>query len=122
MSGGISNAVDFSPAEVETLTALWCANDLSTFEIATAMRRSKNSIVGKAHRLGLPAKPSPIKLLTPEAISLRVALGAVDRQPHPPGHSATWGAITRGTLLDGCRYPRDTALLTSHPAARAAAA
>ena len=27
------------------------------------------------------------------------------REPLPPGHPASWGAITAGTLLDGAAYP-----------------
>ena len=49
----------WTPAEVTELMRLW-ATGLSTYKIADAMGRSKNSVVGKAHRLGLPARPSPI--------------------------------------------------------------
>jgi DNA-binding XRE family transcriptional regulator len=27
------------------------------------------------------------------------------REPLPPGHPRTWGAITAGTTLEGCPYP-----------------
>jgi hypothetical protein len=27
------------------------------------------------------------------------------REPLPPGHPRSWGAITTGTVLEGCPYP-----------------
>ena len=49
----------FSEAELRELRDLW-AQGISTAEIGRRMNRSKNSIVGKAHRLNLPARASPI--------------------------------------------------------------
>lgn len=43
----------------ERLAELWDSS-LSTVQIGKAMQSSKNSIVGKAHRLGLAERPSPI--------------------------------------------------------------
>lgn len=51
---------DWTPAAVERLRELW-ASGMSTAAIAREMKTSKNSIVGKAHRLQLPSRPSPIK-------------------------------------------------------------
>jgi hypothetical protein len=31
--------------------------------------------------------------------------GDPHRQPLPPGHDVSWGAITRGSCLEGVRYP-----------------
>ncbi|MDD4556605.1 MAG: GcrA family cell cycle regulator [Alphaproteobacteria bacterium] len=45
---------------VEELRKLW-AEGLTTSEIAKKLGVSKNSIVGKVHRLGLSGRPSPIK-------------------------------------------------------------
>ena len=45
---------------VDTLTKLW-AEGLSASEIGRRMEVSKNAVIGKAHRLGLPSRPSPIK-------------------------------------------------------------
>lgn len=57
MTGG-----GWSGADIIHLTDLWnqTAPELSTSKIAEIMGRSKNSIVGKAHRLDLPMRPSPI--------------------------------------------------------------
>ncbi|HVE20636.1 MAG TPA: GcrA family cell cycle regulator [Acidocella sp.] len=42
------------------LRALW-AEGLSSSEIGSRLNKSKNSVVGKAHRLHLPSRPSPIR-------------------------------------------------------------
>lgn len=45
---------------VDRLRAMW-AEGLTTGEIGKRLGVSKNSIVGKVHRLGLSGRPSPIK-------------------------------------------------------------
>jgi GcrA cell cycle regulator len=45
---------------VEQLSALW-QQGLSTAEIGRKLHISKNAVVGKAHRLMLTPRPSPIK-------------------------------------------------------------
>ena len=46
--------------KIKKLKKLWTAGK-STAEIAKALGMSKNSIIGKVHRLELSARPSPIK-------------------------------------------------------------
>lgn len=46
--------------KVAELTRLW-EQGLSTGEIGRRLDVSKNAVVGKAHRLGLASRPSPIK-------------------------------------------------------------
>lgn len=45
---------------IELLKVLW-AEGLTTGEIGKRLEVSKNAVVGKAHRLGLKGRPSPIK-------------------------------------------------------------
>jgi GcrA cell cycle regulator len=45
---------------IDELKALW-AEGLTTGEIGKRLGVSKNAVVGKAHRLGLKGRPSPIK-------------------------------------------------------------
>ncbi|WP_424136328.1 GcrA family cell cycle regulator [Roseomonas chloroacetimidivorans] len=52
--------MDWSAEAIEQLKALW-AEGHSTAEIGRRMGISKNAVVGKAHRLHLPARPSPIQ-------------------------------------------------------------
>jgi GcrA cell cycle regulator len=57
--GGDSPWTDAMTLELRTL---WAAKnpELPVSAIATRLRVSKNSVVGKAHRIGLPPRPSPI--------------------------------------------------------------
>ncbi len=54
------NGMDWTDQAVSTLRSLWDAGH-STAEIGLRMQVSKNAIVGKAHRLKLPPRPSPIR-------------------------------------------------------------
>lgn len=48
--------------QIGRLCDLWAQEPrIPTAEIGRQLDMSKNSIVGKAHRLGLPSRPSPIK-------------------------------------------------------------
>lgn len=51
---------------VEELKRLW-AEGVTTGEIGRRLNISKNSIVGKVHRLGLSGRPSPIKKKSEDA-------------------------------------------------------
>lgn len=50
----------WSPETIDRLRALW-DEGLPTAEIGRRLGTSKNSVVGKAHRLDLPQRPTPIK-------------------------------------------------------------
>lgn len=50
---------DWTAETIAHLRTLWTEGD-STAEIGRRMGISKNAVVGKAHRLGLPPRPSPI--------------------------------------------------------------
>lgn len=50
---------EWSEQLVQDLRDLW-AQGLSTAEIGVRLNLSKNAVVGKAHRLDLPGRPSPI--------------------------------------------------------------
>lgn len=52
--------MSWTDERIQELTSLW-QEGLSASEIGKRMGVSKNSIVGKAHRLNLPSRPSPIK-------------------------------------------------------------
>ncbi|WP_114377460.1 GcrA family cell cycle regulator [Elioraea thermophila] len=66
--------MEWTEEQIETLRRLW-AEGLSTAEIGRRMGISKNAVVGKAHRLHLPARPSPIR---------RGGEGAKPAAPRPP--------------------------------------
>jgi GcrA cell cycle regulator len=52
--------MDWNDETIARLRALW-AEGHSTAEIGRRMSISKNAVVGKAHRLNLAARPSPIR-------------------------------------------------------------
>ena len=52
--------MEWNDETIVRLRALW-NEGLSTAEIGRRMGVSKNAVVGKAHRLGLPPRPSPIR-------------------------------------------------------------
>jgi GcrA cell cycle regulator len=51
---------DWADSTIAQLRKFW-AEGLSTSEIGRRLKISKNAVVGKAHRLALPARPSPIR-------------------------------------------------------------
>lgn len=50
----------WTDAKIAQLREMWLSNTVSTAEIGRRLGVSKNAAVGKAGRLGLPSKPSPI--------------------------------------------------------------
>ena len=52
--------MEWNEETIAKLRALW-AEGLSTAEIGRRMGISKNAVVGKAHRLNLASRPSPIR-------------------------------------------------------------
>jgi GcrA cell cycle regulator len=51
---------EWDDASIAERRRLW-GGEMTTEQMARRMGRSKGSIIGKAHRLGLPGRPSPIK-------------------------------------------------------------
>ena len=62
MNGASTMASDFdwTTETIAHLRTLWTEGH-STAAIGRRMNTSKNSVVGKAHRLNLPPRPSPIR-------------------------------------------------------------
>lgn len=50
----------WTPERVAELERLW-ATGTTTAEIGRLLNVTKNAVVGKSHRLGLPGRPSPIR-------------------------------------------------------------
>lgn len=50
----------WTAGKVQTLRASWAVST-SAREISLELGTTKNAIIGKAHRLELPARPNPIK-------------------------------------------------------------
>ena len=67
---------DRTEVKVLRLRHLW-ATRLPTAEIGRRLRVSKNAVLGKAHRLGLAPRPSPL----PPAAAVRRAAAEAARAP-----------------------------------------
>ena len=64
--------MDWSDEAISQLRAFWDEGH-STAEIGRRLRITKNAVVGKAHRLKLSARPSPIKRTGEQAKLVRTA-------------------------------------------------
>ncbi len=82
--------MEWTEEAIARLRALW-AEGLSTAEIGRRLNISKNAVVGKAHRLNLPARPSPIRRLEGEAAA-RPATPKRTQGPTLPPLSASMAA------------------------------
>lgn len=79
MRDGESRFMDWTDETIARLRELW-GQGLPTAEIGRQLEITKNAVVGKAHRLGLPPRPSPIRN--------RKADGSADApQRKPPARS-----------------------------------
>lgn len=75
--------MEWSEEVISQLRALW-ADGLSTAEIGRRLGVTKNAIVGKAHRLDLAARPSPIRRDPSAEPARRAAVRRVDGPTLPP--------------------------------------
>jgi GcrA cell cycle regulator len=79
--------MEWSDEVISQLRALW-AEGHSTAEIGRRLGVTKNAIVGKAHRLDLPARPSPIRRDPDAAPVRRATVRRVEGPTLPPLPSA----------------------------------
>ena len=64
-------------------------------EIAAVLRMTRWATIDRGRRIG--ARIVPPDFVPPPDDPLR--------EPLPPGHPRSWGAITTGTVLEGTPYP-----------------
>jgi GcrA cell cycle regulator len=97
--------MDWTPEQIGQLTRLW-SEGLSTAEIGKRLGISKNAVVGKAHRLHLNSRPSPIKRVGPRPAVVRQPSHARPAVPAAPA-PAPQPAPTRVVELSSqtCRWP-----------------
>ena len=90
--------MEWTEETISRLRSLW-QEGLSTAEIGRRLSITKNAVVGKAHRLILPPRPSPIRK-TPggaEAMSLRPARREAPRPPRAGAPQSVRVATPRPT-------------------------
>jgi hypothetical protein len=67
-------------------------------EIAAAFGLNTSTVIARANRIG--ARPPPPEHVTEEVSDFRDP----SRPALPPGHSASWGALVAGTVLEGAPF------------------
>jgi GcrA cell cycle regulator len=80
--------MEWTDDTIVRLRALWDEGH-STAEIGRRLGFSKNAIVGKAHRLDLPARPSPIRRDVPDPAPVCVAAQTDGTLPPLPSFAIT---------------------------------
>lgn len=99
--------MDWNEEAVSRLQALW-AEGRSTADIGRQLGITKNAVVGKAHRLKLTARPSPIRRDTTKSqVTRRLA-------PHPAKEAVT----TRTQPLQPAALEIETTVQAAQPAIR----
>ncbi len=83
--------MEWSDDIIGRLRTLW-SDGLSTAEIGRRLNISKNAVVGKAHRLNLPPRPSPIRRGDGATAAPRLAAPRRAQGPTLPPLSAAFGA------------------------------
>jgi GcrA cell cycle regulator len=113
---------DWTAAELATLRRLW-AEGVTALAIGREMGRSRNSVVGKAHRLFLPPRPSPIgqrrgevreakpRVTLPALTVVRLApvqIAALGRRPPaPPPSAPPEPPQAPQQIVEGCMFISD---------------
>lgn len=80
--------MEWTDEAIAKLRTLW-AEGLSTAEIGRRLNISKNAVVGKAHRLNLPPRPSPIRRTDGETAAPRANAPKRAQGPTLPPLSAS---------------------------------
>ena len=87
---------------------LWCSQGLTWTEQALRIGVHRDTVLARAHLIGvklaaLPVEEPPVEERLRRSLSQHS--GGDAWLPLPAGHPISWGALTRGTWLDGTRYP-----------------
>jgi len=104
----MASDIEWTEETVARLRAFWEAG-IATAEIGRRMGTSKNSVIGKAHRLGLPPRPSPIR---------GKGTGSTPRPPAPARTRSPSQPPPRPVVADSLppeRPPRSPAALRAPP-------
>jgi GcrA cell cycle regulator len=86
--------MEWSEELIARLRGLW-DEGLSTAEIGRRLGMSKNAIIGKAHRLSLPGRPSPIRAERPPGVPRRRTPRRLTGPTLPPLAASAFPAATR---------------------------
>ena len=99
--------MSWTDEDIERLKKLWSEGH-STAEIGRLIGKSKNAVVGKAHRLSLAARPSPIKKssVTPKPVETPKAPPQPMAQDIAPAMPSQASMTPRGKAKGpACQWP-----------------
>jgi GcrA cell cycle regulator len=101
----MSESEVWTEAKIETLRALW-GEGIKTAEIGRRMHMTKSAVVGKAHRLNLPGRPSPIKGVEASDSRLKPTIRkSPQRMPRPIAVSEVVPAVqSAAARLRRCQF------------------
>ncbi|MDK8186412.1 MULTISPECIES: GcrA family cell cycle regulator [Sphingomonas] len=75
--------MSWTDERIDTLRTMWEAGQTAS-QIAEALGGvSRNAVIGKAHRLGLQARPSPVKANEPAVVAAAPPAPAPEPEPEP---------------------------------------
>ena len=104
-----------TPRAAERLKKLWTDNANTATTIADTLNEefdmdiSRNAVIGKAHRLGLPSRPSPIRQGGEKAkrLELQENRERYNATGHPRGHGGQVAPLADGPLPPAkvCQFP-----------------
>jgi GcrA cell cycle regulator len=98
----MSSGEDWPEADIARLRALW-AEGFSVVAIGVVLARTKSSVIGKVHRLGLSSRPSPIVREGPRAVAVKRR--AVAMPPAPPLPPVMMPMAARPVCKDSLHTP-----------------
>ncbi|AQS86503.1 MAG: GcrA family cell cycle regulator [Acetobacter aceti] len=103
--------MEWTDETITRLKALW-QEGLSTAEIGRQLGITKNAVVGKAHRLGLPARPSPIRRQDGKTTTKKAGEAGEQARAASPRRSAK-----TGNTVEGVAAPEPAAIATADASA-----
>lgn len=81
--------MSWTEERISALCRLW-SDGLSAAEIGRRLEVSKNAVIGKAHRLGLPGRPSPIKRNKSTTTKVRAESAGPATQQRSQARTCCW--------------------------------
>lgn len=106
MSAHVEADAPWDEAAEARLAQLWADRSISTATIGRLMKRSKNAVTAKAHRIGLPARESPIKPGDEARVPptpAQVERAAAGHEPLAAGHPIARAVLGWSGQLEGAR-------------------